>query len=324
MYYADKEDLLRDIFGADVVNVQLDNKIIVDGKTYPVFDDVIILLEPPRWPSLLTGKRPTGNAAADIQATFSSEWTSFSEITEQHRSEFDRYFDIIDRSALDAARVLDLGCGIGRWSYFLKDTARELVLLDFSDAIFVARDNLRGAKNAVFFLGDVTDLPFRDDAADVAICLGVLHHLPVDALGATRALKRIAPTLLIYLYSALDSRPSYQRVLMKAVTICRRIACRIKNESVRRVLSFLGAVFVYRPVIFVGRLAALVGKAAAVPLYEFYRDASIRRISQDVYDRFFTPIEQRVRRREIERLSDTFSEIIVSDGIPEWHFVCKR
>jgi len=44
---------------------------------------------------------------------------------------------------------------------------REMVLLDFSEAIFVARENLRGASNALFFLGDLRRMPFRDDFADL-------------------------------------------------------------------------------------------------------------------------------------------------------------
>ncbi len=45
---------------------------------------------------------------------------------------------------------------------------------------------------------------------------------------------------------------------------------------------------------------------------------------QDVYDRFFTPIEQRVSRAQIMGLNDSFSRVSVSDGIPLWHFLCER
>ena len=50
----------------------------------------------------------------------------------------------------------------------------------------------------------------------------------------------------------------------------------------------------------------------------------LRRIEQDVYDRFFTRIEQRVTRREIETLRDTFGTVTVADGLPYWHFLCER
>jgi hypothetical protein len=51
---------------------------------------------------------------------------------------------------------------------------------------------------------------------------------------------------------------------------------------------------------------------------------SLTRIRQDVYDRFFTSIEQRVSKQEILELSDTFSEIVISDEVPYWHFLCKK
>src|SRR5690606_4214648 len=130
----------------------------------------------------------------------------------EHREEFERYFDLVDWKSMANARVCDLGCGMGRWSAFAKDRCREIVLVDFSDAIFVARKNLGQAKNALFFMCDLKRLPFRDDFADFLFCLGVLHHLPTPCLEEVRALKRAAPKLLIFLYYALDNRPGYFRL----------------------------------------------------------------------------------------------------------------
>ena len=42
------------------------------------------------------------------------------------------------------------------------------------------------------------------------------------------------------------------------------------------------------------------------------------------YDRFFTSVEQRVSRSQIMKLTDTYSEVLVSPGPSYWHFVCKR
>ena len=67
-----------------------------------------------------------------------------------------------------------------------------------------------------------------------------------------------------------------------------------------------------------------LGLSNKVPLYEFYRGKSLNRIRQDVYDRFFTSIEQRFSREQILQLSDTFASVSVSDRIPLWHFLCDR
>jgi hypothetical protein len=66
------------------------------------------------------------------------------------------------------------------------------------------------------------------------------------------------------------------------------------------------------------------GLSRLVPLYDFYRGKSFLRIRQDVYDRFFTRIEQRFTKRRILSLADTFREVSVSDRPPYWHFLCRR
>jgi hypothetical protein len=83
-------------------------------------------------------------------------------------------------------------------------------------------------------------------------------------------------------------------------------------------------ILVYLPLINIGRSLQLLKLGHLAPLYETYADKSIWRIRQDVYDRFFTGIEQRYTRQEIMTLEDKFGEVVVSDGIPYWHFMCNR
>lgn len=332
-YYEDKRESLRDLFGASTVRVEA-NRIVVDEKEYPVLDDVIVLLPPLQWPANVranlsgaaagTGNAPEDGFAGDIQFTFGEEWMHFPEILPEHEKEFQQYFDLVDLGSLANARICDLGCGIGRWSHFLKDRCREIVLLDFSEAIFVARENLRGASNALFFLGDLRRMPFRDDFADFLFTLGVLHHLPTGALEEVRALSRRAPTLLVFLYYALDNRPAFWRGLLSAVTRVRLALSRTEDPRLRSAVTWAFTIGVYLPLISLGHAVRPLGLASKVPLYDFYRGKSLRRIRQDVYDRFFTRIEQRFRKDEILVLRDTFREVVVSDDPPYWHFLCRR
>jgi SAM-dependent methyltransferase len=332
-YYAGKLASLQDIFGTADVTVDTD-RVVVNGRAYPVVDDVIVVLEPKYWPAALAGRLGVERTAAgaapdrafaeDIQFSFGDEWTTFSEILPEHDAEFADYFDLVDIGALAAARVCDFGCGIGRWSWYLAPKCREIVLVDFSEAIFVARRNLRSAPNALFFMGDVTALPFRDGFADFAFSLGVLHHLPVPALDAVRGLARFSPRLLVYLYYALDNRPAYFRWLLAMVTAARVQLARVRRPAARRAVSWAAAAGVYWPLVALGTLVKPLGGAKYVPLHEAYAGKSLGRIQQDAYDRLFTRIEQRVSRAEIMTLRDTFSSVRLSDNQPYWHFLCER
>jgi SAM-dependent methyltransferase len=330
-YYSNKRDSLADIFGGDVV-VE-DDSIRVGEVRFPVVDDVILCLNEAQLPPWLfervAGRQsrttsPTTPIAADIQFTFGEEWKQFPAITADHGGLFREYFDLVNLPALADQRVCDLGCGMGRWSYFVADHCREIVLVDFSDAIFVARQNLAKKSNAIFIMADIQQLPLRDDCAGLVFSLGVLHHLPVAALDEVRKLGRLAPQLLVYLYYALDNRPAYFRLVLSLATVARRRLSQWKHPLVRRVATDAVAFGVYLPLVSVGRLFDLAGLGSYVPLFDMYKDKSIASMRQDAYDRFFTSIEQRVSRAQIAGLRDHFGSVTISDRLPFWHFLCSR
>ena len=331
-YYTDKLESLRDIFGSKEISLK-SNRLVVDDRVYPILDDVIILLDPSQYPSTLKnrikltgGKSPSElpDFSEDIQFTFGEEWRKFPDILPEYEQEFLQYFNLVTLADLKNKRVCDLGCGIGRWSYFLTDKCRELVLVDFSEAIFLAQRNLKGADNAIFIMGDLKRLPFRNGFSDFVCCLGVLHHLPTDALDEVRSLRKYAKSILVYLYYALDKRPFYFRGLLSLVTMLRAVVSKIRNPLFRSSFTWSVAVLLYIPLVGLGRALKPVGLAQYVPLYEGYSGKSFQRIRQDVYDRFFTRIEQRFSKKQILGLEDTFSKIVVSDQLPYWHFICDE
>lgn len=322
--YEGKEQSLRAIFGATSVSVH-DDRIVVDGRPFAVVDDVIITLPPDRLPPSLGGTRAehAGDFAEDVQYSFGAEWSDHGDVLPEHAQEFRDYFDLVDVDALARHRVADLGCGSGRWATFVAPHCAELVAVDFSEAIFVTRRNLAAHDNVIFVMGDVTALPFAPDAFDFAYCLGVLHHLPIDALDACRRLAPFSPELLVYLYYALDNRPAYYRALLSIVTPVRRALSNLRDRRIRNVLALVIAATVYLPLSWLGTLLGEHGRNR-VPLADTYAGKSLRRLQQDAYDRFFTGIEQRFTRTQILGLRDTYAEVAVSDGLPYWHFLCRR
>ncbi|MFH1957648.1 MAG: class I SAM-dependent methyltransferase [bacterium] len=332
MYYDNKKKTLSEIFGTEKILLGEDYVLVGDRK-YPVIDDVIILSDPEEYTETVQMNLVGGNFekrnentngfSRDVQFTFGREWEQYSGIMNEHKEEFQQYFDIVDVDSLKGTRTCDLGCGMGRFSYFLKDICRELILVDFSDSIFVARKNLAGADNCLFFMCDIREIPFAENFADFLFCLGVLHHLPHPALEEARKLGKFSRRLLIYLYYALDNRPVYFRFILTLVTALRVCLSKIKNPVFRKIMPPAGAYCIYFPLVLLGKFLKPFGLASFVPLYDSYRGKGLKRIEQDVYDRFFTPIEQRVSKKEILQMNDTFEKITVSDKVPYWHFICR-
>lgn len=314
MYYANKKASLRELFGTNDIQIEQE-RITVNGTPYPIINEVIILARHDGY---------SEKATQDIQYTFGREWEQYHEILPEHHAEFKAYFDLINLAGLKNSRVCDLGCGNGRFSYLIKNWCRELVLIDFSDAIFVARKNLAGDPHCLFFKGDLQCLPFANNCCDFLFSLGVLHHLPTPGLREIPKIKKYAPHLLIYLYYNLENRPWYFRSALTFVTVIRAIISRIRNQSFRKIFSLVVTGGVYMPLITLGHIMQKAKLGKYIPLYEAYKRSSIQRIEQDVYDRFFTRIEQRVSRQDIMELQKEFSEVRISAHPPYYHFVCKR
>lgn len=331
-YYRNKISSLRRIFGTDEL-VLSDEYLMVKGRRYPIVNDVIVLLDPSQYTEYVRKHISPGEPGQSdnietfskaVQSSFGQQWVQYSKILDEHRIEFEQYFDLVRMESLQDQSVCDLGCGIGRWGFFLQKLCREMILVDFSDAIFVARKNLADSDNALFFMGDIKRLPFADNFCDFLFSLGVLHHLPSNALDEVRALKRYARRVLIYLYYALDNRPFHFRVLYWAMEFGRRVISSLKSDVLRQALIWGITLFVYLPFIGLGRMLKPLGLEKQVPLYEFYNGKSIGRIRQDVHDRFCTAIEHRYSRDQIMELRDSYSKIDISGQIPYWHFLCTR
>ena len=341
-YYERKIRSLKRMFDTRDIVLESD-AVVVNHKRYPIVEDVIVLSEPDHYTDFVRMKiepetgvvdnQAKGSAgrfdgslafAEEVRFSFGEEWKAYGDILIEHEEEFYQYFDLVDLTALHDLRVCDLGCGNGRWSYHLKGICKEIVLVDFSDAIFVARRNLSDADNCLFFMCDLKTLPFKENFVDFLFCLGVLHHLPTPCLDEVRNLKRFAPTLLVYLYYSLDNRPVYFRLLLRMVTRLRLRVSNVRSAVFRKLFARVLAVSVYLPLIFLGHVLKPLGLGRYVPLFEVYCNKSVQRIAQDVYDRFFTGVEQRVSRQDILALQDAFKRVEISDNLPYYHFLCEQ
>src|SRR5262249_57442920 len=110
------------------------------------------------------------------------------------------YFEGPEEIPWRGLRVLDAGCGMGRWLHFVRREGAEVVGMDVSPAIdVVAR---REGLEANLVQADLRYPPFAEGAFDLVYSFGVVHHLedPLVGVRALAPLVRRGAELSLYLY----------------------------------------------------------------------------------------------------------------------------
>jgi SAM-dependent methyltransferase len=79
---------------------------------------------------------------------------------------------------LAGKRVLDVGCGAGRFAEVTLSAGARVVAVDYSSAVDACVDNLGPHQRLDVVQADVYALPFRAGQFDRVYCLGVLQHTP--------------------------------------------------------------------------------------------------------------------------------------------------
>jgi SAM-dependent methyltransferase len=263
---------------------------------------------------------------------FGEEWTAFDQSAlgeAELRRQFDAYFAIFPWTALAGdARGFDLGCGSGRWAKLVAPRVGYLHCIDASEAaIEVARRNLADQPNCEFHVASVDAMSLADGSMDFGYSLGVLHHVP-DTLAGIRActakLKPRAP-FLVYLYYALDQRPTWFRTIFRVADALRSVVSRLSHRQ-KTVVSTAIAVLVYYPLSRFARLVEHTGRGVdGLPL-STYRDRSFYSMRTDALDRFGTRLEQRFTREQVVTMLEQAGceNVVVSTGVPYWCAVGYR
>lgn len=91
---------------------------------------------------------------------------------------------------LNGQRVLEAGCGAGRFTAILARLGARLVALDYSSAVDVSRQNNEAKGEIAFVQADILAMPFQPGSFDFVFCHGVLQHTP-DPERAFHALLRM-------------------------------------------------------------------------------------------------------------------------------------
>jgi len=75
-------------------------------------------------------------------------------------------------------RILEAGCGAGRFTEFAVETGAEVYSFDLSDAVEANHRNNGDAANLHLLQASIYEIPLRRESFDKIFCLGVLQHCP--------------------------------------------------------------------------------------------------------------------------------------------------
>ena len=264
--------------------------------------------------------------------SFGEEWSKFDSFSEAEIEKIgNEYFDIINDKIINKNTVvLDIGCGSGRWDYYLADKVRFIEAIDPSNAVFVASQMLKNKDNVRITQASVSNIPFNDESFDFIMSLGVLHHIPNTKQAIADAVKKLKKGgyFFVYLYYDLDNRNIFYKFLFKFSNIIRLLISTLPS-TIKRFVCDTIAFLIYLPFISFANLVKNIFRNSnlykKIPL-SYYVGKSLNVIRNDALDRFGTPLEQRFSKKEIKEMLkySGLTNIKFSENPPFWHVVGEK
>lgn len=276
------------------------------------------------------------NLDQQVIDNFGHEWAAFdyaeSETDKALDSQFLAYCTPIDLTQFNSmsSMAADFGAGSGRWASRLLPHFSLVYALEPSDrANKVLRNKFTGKSNIVVLQETVGVNSIPVASLDLAMSLGVLHHIPDTGLAVRDVSRSIKPGgyFLCYLYYNLENKPMYYRLIFKASNFVRGIISKLP-QPVKRFVAKIIAALIYWPLARLSKVLEKLGRNTSnLPLHH-YANMPFVMLANDALDRFGTSLEQRFSKAEITemlRAADfDLTTLKFSDTEPFWTFAVQK
>jgi SAM-dependent methyltransferase len=124
-------------------------------------------------------------------------------------------------------KVVEAGCGVGRYVFYLKRLGIDVEGVDFSELIIERVDAIKSEiiPDAVFLHGDITNLLYNDNSLSGYISLGVVEHFIDDPEQALAEAYRVLRPggIAIVTTPNISFLVSYRRFIIKMKNLLKRI-----------------------------------------------------------------------------------------------------
>ena len=271
---------------------------------FPVVDGIPRMLLPDLREALAGEKSATGMDAKQVETalSFGYEWQQFPEMYDEWERQFLDYMQPHGPDFFRGKRVLDAGCGNGRFAYYAGKYGAEVWAIDLGPAVEVARRNTE-AVNVNVVQADLHNPPFALESFDFIYSIGVLHHLPDPEVAFRNLLRFLKPggEVQIYLYWKPERRP-VKALLLSGIAGARQLTTRLPHKAVyllaypAALSAFLFFVWPYR---ILKRLPPFARLAEELPMKQ-YASFPFRVCVNDQLDRLSAPIENRYTRADVQ------------------------
>ena len=268
--------------------------------------------------------------------SFGHEWATFdygeTETSEALDAQFMAYCSPIDLNQFNPKTSVagDFGAGSGRWASRLIQYFSLVYALEPSDgASTVLKKKFSGEAKIVVLQETVGANSIPLASLDLAMSLGVLHHIPDTGSAIKDVSRRIKPggVFLCYLYYSLENKPTFYKLIFKAVDGVRRVIS-VLPQRIKQLVTSAIAALIYWPLARFSKVLNKLGvNTSNIPLHH-YADMPFVMLANDALDRFGTSLEQRFSQAEITEMLRAagfdIATLKFSDSEPFWTFSVKK